>query len=197
MKTRQIIKQILAEETKLTPYIRRRFFIESNELISQFKKEALRNVKSDKTYLEIITKSSMDTAYEFLTSIDEWRDLPQKEAVIVLKDLSKLIYEKYGDIVNEYLSNFFDEKNDKEDGYRYVFHKHENSNGTGNGFADSFDTWNDLIRRFGSWFTDLNWNEIKSKLNEKDGQARILIKQPGELNNNMGYYFSVRKQPMR
>jgi len=197
MKTRQIIKQILAEETKLTPYIRRRFFIESNELISQFKKEALRNVKSDKTYLEIITKSSMDTAYEFLTSIDEWRDLPQKEAVIVLKDLSKLIYEKYGDIVNEYLSNFFDEKNDKEDGYRYVFHKHENSNGTGNGFADSFDTWNDLIRRFGSWFTDLNWNEIKSKLNEKDGQASILIKKPGELNNNMGYYFSVRKQPMR
>jgi hypothetical protein len=197
METRQIIKQILAEETKLSPYIRRRFFIESNELISQFKKEALRNVKSDKTYLEIIVKSSMDTAYEFLNSIDEWRDLPQKEAVIVLKDLSKLIYEKYGDIVNEYLSNFFDEKNDKEDGYRYIFHKHENSNGTGNGFADSFDTWNELIRRFGSWFTDLNWNELKSKLDEKDGQASILIKQPGELNNNMGYYFSVRKQPMR
>jgi len=181
METRQIIKQILAEETKLSPYIRRRFFIESNELISQFKKEALRNVKSDKTYLEIIVKSSMDTAYEFLNSIDEWRDLPQKEAVIVLKDLSKLIYEKYGDIVNEFLNNFFDKKNDKNDGYRYIFHKHENSNGTGNGFADSFDTW----------------NELKSKLDEKDGQASILIKQPGELNNNMGYYFSVRKQPMR
>jgi hypothetical protein len=147
--------------------------------------------------MEIIVKSSMDAAYEFLDPIDEWRDLPQKEGVIVLKDLSKLIYEKYGDIVNEYLSNFFDEKNDKEDGYIYVFHKHTESNGTGNGFADSFDTWNNLIRRFGSWFTDLNWNEIKSKLDEKDGQASILIKKPGELNNNMGYYFSVRKQPIR
>jgi len=41
MKTRQIINQILAEETNLIPYIRRRFFIESNELISQFKKEEM------------------------------------------------------------------------------------------------------------------------------------------------------------
>ena len=197
MKTRQIIKQILAEETKLTPYIRRRFTTQENDIINQFKKDALRNFKLDKTYMEIIVKSSMDAAYEFLDPIDEWRDLPQKEGVIVLKDLSKLIYEKYGDIVNEYLNNFYDKKNDKEDGYRYVFHKHENSNGTGNGFADSFDTWNDLVRRFGSWFPDLNWNEIKSKLNEKDGQASILIKKPGELNNNMGYYFSLRKQPIR
>ena len=197
MKTRQIIKQILAEETKLSPYIRRRFNAQENDIINQLKKEALRNLKSDKTYLEIIVKSSMDTAYEFLDPIDEWRDLPQKEGVIILKDLSKLIYEKYGDIVEEYLNNFFDKKNDKEDGYIYIFHKHENSNGTGNGFADSFDTWNDLIRIFGSWFADLNWNELKSKLDEKDGQASILIKKPGELNNNMGYYFSVRKQPRR
>jgi hypothetical protein len=197
MKTRQIIKQILAEETKLTPYIRRRFTAQENDIINQFKKQALRNFKLDKTYMEIIVKSSMDAAYEFLDPIDEWRDLPQKEGVIVLKDLSKLIYEKYGDIVNEYLNNFYDKKNDKKDGYRYIFHKHENSNGTGNGFADSFDTWNDLARRFGSWFPDLNWNEIKSKLNEKDGQASLLIKKPGELNNNMGYYFSLRKQPIR
>ena len=197
MKTRQIIKQILAEETKLSPYIRRRFTAQENDIINQFKKQALRNFKLDKTYMEIIVKSSMDAAYEFLDPIDEWRDLPQKEGVIVLKDLSKLIYEKYGDIVNEYLNNFYDKKNDKKDGYRYIFHKHENSNGTGNGFADSFDTWNDLARRFGSWFPDLNWNEIKSKLNEKDGQASILIKKPGELNNNMGYYFSLRKQPIR
>jgi hypothetical protein len=197
MKTRQIIKQILVEETKLTPNIRRRFTAQENDIINQFKKEVLSNFKLDKTYLEIIVKSSMDTAYEFLVPIDEWRDLPQKEGVIVLKDLSKLIYEKYGDIVEEYLNNFYDKKNDKEDGYRYVFHKHENSSGTGNGFADSFDTWNDLVRRFGSWFPDLNWNEIKSKLDEKDGQASILIKKPKELNNNMGYYFSVRKQPIR
>ena len=197
MKTRQIIKQILAEETKLSPYIRRRFNAQENDIINQLKKEALRNLKSDKTYLEIIVKSSMDAAYEFLDPIDEWRDLPQKEGVIILKDLSKLIYEKYGDIVEEYLNNFFDKKNDKEDVYIYIFHKHENSNGTGNGFSDSFATWNDLIRRFGSWFADLNWNELKSKLDEKDGQASILIKKPGELNNNMGYYFSVRKQPRR
>jgi hypothetical protein len=197
MKTRQIIKQILAEETKLTPYIRRRFFAQENELINQFKKEALRNLKPGKSIEEITIKSSMDAAYEFLDPIDEWRDLPQIESVIILKDLSKLIYEKYGDIVKEYINNFIDEKNDNEDGYRYVFHKHENSNGTGNGFADSFDTWNNLIRRFGSWFPDLNWNEIKTKLNEKDGHASILIKKPGELNNNMGYYFSVKKQPMR
>ena len=197
MKTRQIIKQILVEETKLSPYIRRRFNAQENDIINQLKKEALRNLKSDKTYLEIIVKSSMDAAYEFLDPIDEWRDLPQKEGVIILKDLSKLIYEKYGDIVEEYLNNFFDKKNDKEDGYIYIFHKHENSNGTGNGFSDSFATWNDLIRRFGSWFADLNWNELKSKLDEKDGQSSILIKKPGELNNNMGYYFSVRKHPRR
>jgi hypothetical protein len=54
MKTRQIIKQILAEETKLTPYIRRRFTAQENDIINQFKKEALRNFKPDKTYMEII-----------------------------------------------------------------------------------------------------------------------------------------------
>ena len=197
MKTRQIIKQILVEETKLSPYIRRRFNAQENDIINQLKKEALRNLKSDKTYLEIIVKSSMDAAYEFLDPIDEWRDLPQKESVIILKDLSKLIYEKYGDIVEEYLNNFFDKKNDKEDGYIYIFHKHENSNGTGNGFADSFDTWNDLIRIFGSWFADLNWNEIKSKLDKQNGPASVLIKSPGDEGNMYNYYFSIRKEPRR
>jgi hypothetical protein len=68
----------------------------------------------------------------------------------------------------------------------------------GNGFSESFETWNKLLRAYSSWFPDLDWAEVKSKLDNKmsDGQP-LLIKSPKDKNNTMGYYFSVIKRKLK
>lgn len=200
MKTKELIKQILLEETKVPAFVRRRFQAEEEYIEDQLKREVLKNIRrsknKDKDIEQILVKSAMDAAYEFLDPIDEWRDLPQKESVIILKDVSSYIYDQYKNKVREFIQNMFDEKNDVEDGFVYTFWKHSERNG-GNGFADSFKTWNELLMEFGSWFADLNWNEIKSKLDKTDGKTSILIKKPGDRFNIYNYYFSILKNPQR
>jgi hypothetical protein len=53
------------------------------------------------------------------------------------------------------------------------------------------------LKEKASWFSDLNWNEIKSKLDKQNGPASVLIKSPGDEGNMYNYYFSIRKEPRR
>jgi hypothetical protein len=47
------------------------------------------------------------------------------------------------------------------------------------------------LGQYGRWFGDLDWNEVKQKMDEKPNE-NILIKKPLE-NHIYHYYFSVRK----
>jgi len=58
-------------------------------------------------------------------------------------------------------------------GNSYTFWKHENRHG-GNGFSESFESWNMLLRSFASWFPDLDWKEIKKKLDGMEGQPLLI-----------------------
>ena len=197
MKTRQIIKQILRESIELDHSIRRRLNVNQQEMIDRYKKEVLRNFKYEKDLKIIIDKSSRDAAFEILDYIEAWRDLPQAKAMNELKVLSQYLYKNYGDMMMDFIRNTFDENHIGFDDFTYVFHKHSNRNGTGNGFSDGYQTWFELLKQKASWFSDLNWNEIKSKLDKQNGPASVLIKSPGDEGNMYNYYFSIRKEPRR
>ena len=67
---------------------------------------------------------------------------------------------------------------------RIRFKKHSERHG-GSGFSETFNTWDDLILRFGYWMP-LEWDEVKRKLDDKN-EGQILISSPGEPTNTMNY----------
>ena len=102
-----------------------------------------------------------------------------------------LLKDKYEDDVIEYMTRVIGTFNGP-DTHKYTFKKHSERHG-GSGFSETFNTWDDLILRFGYWMA-LEWDEIKRKLDTFD-KGQILISSPGEPTNTMNYYFSIKKMP--
>lgn len=99
--------------------------------------------------------------------------------------LSKYIKENF----SSFILKFIDETFEEEDKTTFCFKKHSERWG-GNGFIECFGSWNSLLRGYGRWFPDLNYKEIKRKLDTTD---EVLIKQPKD-KNSMGYYFTIYKK---
>jgi len=189
MELRKMIKKVLKEESSIPSFIKRRNNFTDEEIKKNLKKFAIRVFEPNKKMDYIISKACHNTAYEILdtltSSVDDntFREYEYK--------LTNYLKEKYGDFVKEFLTEFYDAEGD-ERGNEYVFAKHSERNG-GNGFVSSYNTWNELLKEYSWWFTDLDWKEIKRKIDDKMG-APLLIKKPGDVNNTMNYYFSVAKR---
>lgn len=191
---KNIIKKILKEDSsnlKLPFQIRRRIRYDEEQIINYLKKFAISGLRyntiRDNTNLDsVIRKACSDTAYEIVDStqtIDD--DLFEK----ISNDLSKFLEEKYGEEIKEFAENFYSPSGN-ELGSVYTYWKHADRYG-GNGFSESFETWNKLLKSYASWFPDLDWKELKNKLDNMESGGKILIKKPGDKNNTMGYYFSL------
>tara|TARA_R110000772_G_scaffold39008_2_gene91637 strand:- start:3661 stop:4422 length:762 start_codon:yes stop_codon:yes gene_type:complete len=177
----------MIKEGGLPSSVRRRINISSDDDILNDIKVASLNVLMLKVskFDEIINKGFKWAAEEMVPhdeDIDEDYDEYIKGIVLLLKD-------KYEDDVTEYVRRFMGTLNGP-DTHMYTFKKHSERNG-GSGFSTSFDTWDDLLLRFGYWMP-LEWDEIKRKLDTKD-EGQILISSPGEPTNTMNYYFSIEK----
>ena len=183
----------ITEETKIPTSIRRRFnFGDDDNIFNQLKKQALSSYRYSKNNLAGLVGRACDyTAYIFLDEVPELQEIPDDERQKLVDELSGLFRKRYGKQLKEFIDNFFELNNDIL-GDSYTFWKHADRYG-GNGFSESFETWNMLLRSFASWFPDLDWKEVKKKLDGMVGQP-LLIKKPGDKNNNMGYYFSLIKR---
>lgn len=198
MSLKNTIRIILREEISLPIHVRRRIRYNDNDIIAYLKKFALRNSDSDELRrwnkgkrIEIaLGKSCADTAYEILDSTqlpyDGDDSFHQYMGVI-----ANYLKEKYGEEIKKFMEDFYSDDGD-ELGSRYVFEKHSERHG-GNGFSEGYETWNQLLRAFASWFPDLDWKELKMKLDNMKSGGKILIKKPGDINNTMGYYFSLQR----
>jgi hypothetical protein len=183
----------ITEETKIPTSIRRRFnFGDDDNIFNQLKKQALGSYKYSKDNLAGLVGRACDyTAYIVLDEVPELHEIPDDERQKLVDELSGLFRKRYGKELKEFIDNFFELNNNILGDY-YIFWKHADRYG-GNGFSDTFESWNDLLRNFASWFPDLDWKEVKKKLDGMVGQP-LLIKKPGDKNNNMGYYFSLIKK---
>jgi hypothetical protein len=179
---------IKEEESSALSFIKRRTIFKEEEIKKYLKKFAIRVFEPNKKMDYIISKACHDTAYEILDSItssvddNTYREYEYK--------LTNFLKEKYGDFIKEFLTEFYDAEGD-ELGGKYVFAKHSERNG-GTGFMSSYNTWNELLKEYSWWFTDLDWKEIKRKIDDKMGFP-LIIKKPGDVYNTMNYYFSVKR----
>lgn len=132
-------------------------------------------------------KSAMDTAWEMVQYDEDYED----ELSIYADHLKKQLIDSYGDIIQDYFNRVFDDKNFKDDGYKYIFVKHSKLNG-GQGFSEGFPTWGELVTNYGYWFP-IDWWKVKERLDELENGGRLLYLKPGDKHNDMGYYFTIKK----
>ena len=84
--------------------------------------------------------------------------------------------------------------NSEDDEETYCFYKHSDRHMDmlkNRGFGDCVKGWYNFLSKYGHWFGDIDWNEVKQKMNSNP-QTKILIKKPLE-NHKYEYYFSVLK----
>lgn len=182
----------ITEESTVPPSLRRRLNFGDGDVFNQLKKQALSSYRYSKDNLAgLPSRACHYAAYVFIDEVPELYEMPDDEKQKLVDELAEFFRERYGKQLKEFIDNFFELDNNIL-GDSYTFWKHENRHG-GNGFSESFESWNMLLRSFASWFPDLDWKEIKKKLDGMEGKP-LLIKKPGDKNNNMGYYFSLIKQ---
>ncbi len=183
------------KESELPPSVRRRINISSdfnddilNGATPNLKTGSLRMLMLGVTKFDTIIDKGFRWVAEEMAPYDEDYDKDYDEyidgVVLLLKD-------KYEDDVIEYMTRVIGTLNGP-DTHKYRFKKHSERHG-GSGFSETFNTWDDLILRFGYWMS-LEWDEIKRKLDTFD-KGQILISSPGEPTNTMNYYFSIEKIP--
>lgn len=176
-------------ESELPVKVRRRINYDEENIINLLKKFALRHSGLNKKIHIIVRMTCKDVAYELLDATQV--GFGDKEFLYVEDVLTEYLEEKYGEQLKEFIENFFDESGD-ELGSRYVFQKHSERNG-GNGFTEGYETWNMLLKAYSSLFPDLDWKELKMKLDNMSSGGKILIKKPGDRNNIYNYYFSLQR----
>ena len=185
MKLINIIKEEVLRNIPIALRRRMNITLDDNTL-NKLKKVSLRMLNRDISDVNDIVNNSLKWVAEEIVPYDVDYDDDYNGYVKVLIPVLKEKFEK--DII-EYITKFMGTLNGP-DTHMYVFKKHSGRYG-GNGFSTTFDTWDDLLKKYGYWMT-LEWDEVKRKLDSKD-EGNLLISSPGEPTNSMGYYFSIEK----
>jgi hypothetical protein len=131
-------------------------------------------------------------------------DMPDEEYLKCYYFLKDYFYGVYEDELTEY----FEHKKEKYDNRvpsreRYIFVKHDKPYEISGwrGFTESFDYYDDLVNKFGTWI-DVDWDKIKDKLDNMDDYRKegewfygrpLRIKNIGDEGNRWGYNFSIIK----
>lgn len=188
MGIRKIIRRVIREETLPSPSIRRRMDMSLyDNVLNELKKVSLRALTRDIYEVDNIVDFTTKWVAEEIVPYDEDYDEDYDGYV---REVSLLLKKKFEESIIEYITrvmNTFDGPTN----YMYEFKKHSERYG-GRGFSTTFDTWGDLIKKYGYWMP-LEWDKIKRELDIMDDEGEILISRPGEPTNTMGYYFSVGK----
>ena len=177
----------MIKEGGLPSSVRRRINISSDDnILNEIKAASLRMLMLKVSKFDQIINKGFKWAAEEMAPYNEDYDEDYDEYI---KGVVLLLKDKYEDDVIEYVTRVIGTFNGP-DTHKYTFKKHSKRHG-GSGFSETFNTWDDLILRFGYWMP-LEWDEIKRKLDDKN-EGQILISSPGEPTNTMNYYFSIKK----
>ena len=199
---KDLIRRILREE--LTPSIRRRLKFGDIETI--LNKEKVIHFKKDKPVENSVKATIHHTMYEIMPRGFEDDDTKYYE---VWGGIKKFINDRYAEELTQYFEKRQrDVENEEKNstGVKYIFVKHDKpyyDRGWG-GFASTFDSFNDLLIKYGDW-VDVDWDEIKNKLDNINDYPEntfsntmnsrpLRISNIGDNGNNWGYHFSIIKQ---
>ena len=185
-KLQEQIRKILREEMNLPPTIKRRINYSEDKVINYLKKFTMDFFLDFKNIDELIKTVCDNTSYEIIESA--LLHLSDEEGNKLINQVSKDIANNYKD----FILNFIKDTLSDDDTETYTFYKHSEKNG-GKGFTQSRVGWNKFLEMFGGWFPDLDWSQVKEKLNSLPNGQKLLIKNPLE-GHVYEYYFSVSKK---
>jgi hypothetical protein len=203
MSQKETIRRILREE--LTNPIRRR--IDFSKIDSIIKKHRIGSFqKEEPTELGTATTRTIHKAmYDIMPrEFEDYGDEYHK----VWDEIKQYLKDKYGEELRQYFEKRRrDADEDKNPlGIKYIFVKHDKpySNSGWRGFADGFDSFDEMITKYGDW-VDVDWDEVKKKLDNINyypeptfmdtmNSRPLKISSAGDEGNTYGYNFSIIKQ---
>lgn len=192
MNLKEHIRKVLREEINpLSSALRRVNF--SNERIEHFLKVfSLRFHKNEKDIESLINKVCNFASYELIEP--GLLHMSDEDADKAVKELSNKLKNEYSPFIETYVAELIESDDDET----YCFRKHSDKHmdmKTNRGFGECVQGWNNFMYNYGSWFPDLDWNQIKEKISSEPNKY-LLIKNPLE-NHPYEYYFSVLKKNKR
>jgi hypothetical protein len=200
---KDLIRRILREE--LTPSIKRR--IDFSNIDSIIKKHRIGSFqKEEPTELGTATTRTIHKAmYDIMPrEFEDYGDEYHK----VWDEIKQYLKDNYGEELRQYFEKRRrDADEDKNPlGIKYIFVKHDKpySNSGWRGFADGFDSFDEMITKYGDW-VDVDWDEVKKKLDNINyypeptfmdtmNSRPLKISSVGDEGNTWGYNFSIIKQ---
>jgi len=203
MNLQESIRRILREE--LNKPIRRR--IDFSKIDSIIKKHRTGSFqKNEPTELgTVINRTIHKAMYDIMPrEFEDYGDEYHK----VWDEIKQYLKDKYGEELRQYFEKRRrDADEDKNPlGIKYIFVKHDKpySNSGWRGFADGFDSFDEMITKYGDW-VDVDWDEVKKKLDNINyypestftntmNSRPLKISSAGDEGNTWGYNFSIIKQ---
>jgi hypothetical protein len=188
MNLQETIRRILKEETNLLNSALRRVSFTDEDVIHFLKKFSLRFLNDINDMDLLITKVCNFTAYELIEP--GLLHMSDEDADNAVDELSKKLKDKHIDFIKDYINDLIS----IDDNETYCFRKHSDRYMDmlkNRGFGECVKGWVNFMGKYGSWFPDLDWNEIKEKISSNPNKY-LLIKNPLE-NHPYEYYFSVLK----
>ncbi len=198
---KDLIRRILREE--LTPSIRRRLkFGDIDKLLNQYK---IGNFKKNQPIEDSITTTIRQVLYAVMPHEFEDDDI---EYYKVWDEIKEYIKDNYTEELTQYFEKRQrdaeeEEKNSKGETYVFVKHDKPYGNRDWRGFAEGFNSFDEMITKYGDW-VDVDWDEVKNKLNSINeypedtfsgtmNSRPLRIKSIGDEGNTWGYNFSIIK----
>jgi len=170
-------------------------------------KKILKFIESTKTYMDVYDE---DNTEEILLQTRENGDVGYEEAgdkdIAEAERVQKLIKKKFPDLrvsieeVDEWVHlNILGPKVTQ---YRYKFRKADPE--TGSGFSETFNTFDEMLKKRKTFVDGVNWKDVKKKLDKITdypdnlftgwhSSDRIVISKAGDKDNDWGYDFYVYK----
>jgi len=197
---KETIGRILREE--LNKPIRRR--INFSNIDGIIKKHRMGSFLKNEPVEKSIDKTILQTMYQVMPRDSEDYDVDYHKA---WDEIKTYIRNNYSEELRQYFEKR--QKDSDEDknplGIKYIFVKHDKPyyDSGWRGFADGFDSFDEMITKYGDW-VDVDWDEVKNKLDKINDYPEstftgtmksrpLRISNIGDEGNSWGYNFSIIK----
>ena len=160
----QSMMGIISEE--LSPSIRRR--LNFNNAQKEYNGIKISSFKKGQPIKDSVEKAIYDLVYSVVPyGFDEDIEGGDEEYNKIINKLFEYFKNQYGEDLKQYYEKRQKDSEQEKEDVKYIFVKHDKSyyDSGWRGFEAGFDSFNDLLTKYGSW-VDVDWDEVKRKLDD-------------------------------